>query len=147
MVGTNPIRSPAFRQRATSLRRSSTFRTWSMALAVDLAQRRFFGTSVGPGGAVALPRSGEAPFPDARGEFGDRLPRSDPQLGVSAHEARRDPLFQAEQVVVDQHLPVAVRAGADADGRNFQTLADLGSQVGGDALQDQGEGAGLFKLQ
>ena len=44
----------------------------------------------------------------------------------------------------DEHLAVAVRAGADADGRDLQLGGDLRGEVERDALEDHGEGAGLL---
>ena len=39
-------------------------------------------------------------------------------VGVHLGEPPDDPLLQAEHVMGDEHLTVAGRAGADADGRN-----------------------------
>ena len=43
--------------------------------------------------------------------------------GVLLHEARRVAVVQAEQVVPDEHLAVAVGAGADPDRRDVERLA------------------------
>ena len=56
------------------------------------------------------------------------LPR---EVRVALDEARQVALGQAEQVVVDEHLAVAVRAGADADRRHPQPARDLvGNRAG-----------------
>ena len=43
-------------------------------------------------------------------------------VGVAFDELRHEVVKQAEHVVDHQHLPVALQAGADADGRNGQAL-------------------------
>ena len=48
---------------------------------------------------------------------------------------------QAEQVRRHQDLPVAGRAGADADGRNFQGRRDASGHVGRHTFDNNGEGA------
>src|SRR3546814_20856675 len=55
----------------------------------------------------------------------------------------RSPLEHAEHVVGDQNLPVALRRGADADGRAGDLLRDLDRDRFEHALDDDREGAGL----
>ena len=54
------------------------------------------------------------------------------------------PGAQPEGVLPDQHLAVALDAGADADGRDHQLLGDLGGDVAGDHLHHDGERAGVL---
>ena len=42
------------------------------------------------------------------------------QIGVAANELGRRREGQSQQIVEDQHLAIAIRAGADADGRDLQ---------------------------
>src|SRR5439155_18719458 len=51
---------------------------------------------------------------------------------------------QAEQVVNDEHLPVAIRPGADANRWNFKRRGDLAGDWGGNAFQDHSKGPGLL---
>jgi len=86
------------------------------------------------------PRTPRArPGADVGGERRDRLARGAAELGVAAHEARRDPLLEAEQVVEDQHLAVAGCTRSDADRRDRQPVADFACQRRGDALEHQRE--------
>ena len=67
--------------------------------------------------------------------------RCRPEVRVALDEfrrARREP----EHVFQDQNLPVAGRAGADADGRDRTAAVSLRAQRLGDRLDDDGEGAG-----
>ena len=50
----------------------------------------------------------------------------------------------AEHVLVHEHLAVAARAGADADGGDGQLRRHAFGELGGNGLEDHGEGAGLF---
>src|SRR4029079_5765993 len=50
------------------------------------------------------------------------------QVGVPAHKLGGMPKGQLQEFVEDQHLPIAVRARADADGRSL----DFGGNHGGD---------------
>src|SRR3989442_15297983 len=63
------------------------------------------------------------------------------ELRVALGEARRPVGREAEEVVHDEHLPVAVHARADADGRDRERGRDLRSEVERDALEHDGEGA------
>ena len=60
------------------------------------------------------------------------------KLGVSLHELRLQVGRQAEQVVADQHLSVAVGARADANGRDVDLFGDPLGEVGRDAFEHQG---------
>ena len=52
-------------------------------------------------------------------------------------------MLEAQDVVEDQHLAVAVRTGPDADGRNLHGLGDHGGHQSGHALQHDREAAGV----
>lgn len=54
-------------------------------------------------------------------------------------------IAEAQHVLPDQHLAVALGPRADADDRYFQLLADAGGQGGGHAFQHQGKGPGLLQ--
>src|SRR5258708_6015669 len=58
-------------------------------------------------------------------------------ITVAAHEFCWWPKGQVQDVVKDQHLPVTVRASADADGRSTYFGGDHGRYLAGDALQVQ----------
>ena len=68
------------------------------------------------------------------------------QLGVAAQKAGLKLFGDAQQVVDDQHLPVHVGAGADADGGNTQLLGHLFGQRGGNFFQHQREAAQVLEL-
>ena len=55
-------------------------------------------------------------------------------------------LSEADDLVDDQHLAVAVRAGADADGRDVDGVRDRLAEVRRDVFEDDGEGAGVLVL-
>ena len=55
------------------------------------------------------------------------------------------PFREPEQVVVDEHLPVAVGAGADADGRNRELRRDPGGDRRGDGLEHERAAAGVLQ--
>ena len=50
----------------------------------------------------------------------------------------------AEHIVHHEHLPVAMRARADADGRHARLLGHLGGKVGGDLFEHVREHARLL---
>ena len=52
---------------------------------------------------------------------------------------------QAGHVLPDEHLRVTRWPGADPDGRDGSRRGDLGRQVGGHSLQNDGKGAGGFQ--
>src|SRR5258708_15931363 len=56
-------------------------------------------------------------------------------VAVVAHEFCWWPKGQIQDVVEDQHLPVTVGAGADADGRDTYFGGDHSRDLAGDALQ------------
>ncbi len=66
------------------------------------------------------------------------------EVGVLLDEAGSDVVEQAEQVGSDEDLAVAAGSGADADGRDLDGGGELGGEVGWDAFDDEGEGAGGF---
>src|SRR5438132_6808275 len=86
---------------------------------------------------------GETPGADVVEVMRDGRARLVAEVGVAADELRGEVVVEAEEIVEDQHLPVAVRAGADADGRRGDALGDHRRQLGGAALQHDGEAAGL----
>ncbi len=51
------------------------------------------------------------------GQYGFRDQRGG--VSIAANEFRRMSKRQVDQVVEDQHLAIAIRPGADADGRRF----------------------------
>src|SRR4029079_10194074 len=57
---------------------------------------------------------------DLRGVGARGIPEVGAQVGVLLHEPRRAPTAQPGHVLPDEHLGVAVRAGADADRRDAQ---------------------------
>src|SRR5712692_3400184 len=67
------------------------------------------------------------------------------QVGVLLDELGRAARGQAEQVVDDQHLAVAVRPGTDADGRDAEGRGHLAGELAGDPFQHQAEGAGVLQ--
>src|SRR5215210_2222590 len=67
---------------------------------------------------------------------------------VLAHEARaRLAEGEAEQVVRDEYLRVAVGAGTDADGRDVKRGRHLARDLARDDFENDGEGARLFEQQ
>ncbi len=66
------------------------------------------------------------------------------QVGVLLHELRHPAAGEPGHVRPDQHLGVAVDAGADADRRDGQLLGHLPGDLGGHHLQDDGERPGLL---
>src|SRR5438876_963058 len=53
--------------------------------------------------------------------------------------------FQPEDVLDDEHLGVAMRPSADADGGNGERLRDALPERAGNALQHDSKGARLFQ--
>src|SRR6266545_2759099 len=66
------------------------------------------------------------------------------QVVVALGELGSELVEKAEQVVKHEYLTVAVRAGADADGRDRRPLGDLGGQVERDPFEHERERARLF---
>src|SRR5437588_6680441 len=111
MVGTNPMASPACRQAIA----------WSCIAIAD-------STISGLSGRVFVLRSGEGAVSHVlvellRGGFDGFS-----QFGVLAHELRDVVGIESEHILDDEHLGVAVRTGADADGGNRQCLGHALSQ-------------------
>ena len=79
------------------------------------------------------------------GERLHRLDRLALEVGVAAHELRHETIFDAEQIVIDEHLPVGVHTGSDADGRDRDRLRDHLGHSHGDTLQHDGEAAGVLE--
>ena len=52
---------------------------------------------------------------------------------------------QSQKIVEDQNLPIALRAGADADGRDFQFARDHGRNLARDAFENDATGASAFQ--
>src|ERR671910_2706152 len=78
---------------------------------------------------VGLGVGREAPPPHVGGVSAQRAGGRLAQLGVAADELGTDVLLDAEHVVVDEHLAVAVPSGADADGGNVHCLGDQASHL------------------
>ena len=69
------------------------------------------------------------------------------QFGIGLHVPRHAAGREAQQVVIDEDLPVATGAGADADGGDLQLGRDPRGRGGGNALQHDAEGPGLLGRQ
>src|ERR1700730_1355705 len=100
--------------------------------------------TTGLAGGVLVLRGGEGAVAHvlvecARGGF-DSLTK----LGVLPNEFRGVVGSQSEDVRGDGPLTVALRARPDADGRHRQRFGHPLSEDAWDALEDDGEGAGLF---
>ena len=67
------------------------------------------------------------------------------EVGVLLGVLRDEVGVEAEEVVPDLHLAVALRAGADADGRDVELLGDDARDVDGHRLEDDGVGAGFLQ--
>ena len=65
------------------------------------------------------------------------------EVGVGFDEFGFEVAGEAEEVVDDEYLAVAVGAGADADDGDVDGGGDLGAEGGGDGFEDEGECAGL----
>ena len=72
----------------------------------------------------ACSSSGNAPVADVVRIRGERVTDLGGEVRVALDEAREVPLGQPEQVVVDEHLPVAAGARADPDRRDRERLGD-----------------------
>ena len=80
---------------------------------------------------------------DVVGEPGHRRGRIGTQLGVAANEPRPEPVLEAEQVVVHEHLTVTVPSGADADRRYRDRVGHHPGDAVGNAFEHDGETPGL----
>src|SRR5690349_21126156 len=114
IVGTNATRAPRARSAATARRSAATLRTRRSRGARAGAPRRRARPGR-PATSVRLRVRGEAPRLDVRHVAGERVAHRLAERGVAAHELRHVPEREPEQVGRDQHLPVALRARADAD--------------------------------
>src|SRR5438270_13203269 len=128
MVGTTPMSSPAWRQ-ATACSCMAFADSMTAALA----------------GGVLVLRSGEGAATHvlrelARGGF-DRLA----EFGVLANELGDVVRIQAEDVLDDEHLCIAMGSSADADGGDGQRLRHALAERTRDRLQHHGKGARLFQ--
>ena len=81
--------------------------------------------------------SGKAPLHVVRVRL-QRVARDRGEVGVALDEARSPPLVEAEQVVPDEHLAVALGAGADAD-RDVQRAGDARGHRRRHALEHERE--------
>src|SRR5213080_3634387 len=128
IVGTTPISSPAWRQ-ATACSCMAFADSMTAALA----------------GGVLVLRGGEGAATHvlverARGGF-DRVA----EFGVLANELGDVVRIQAENILNDEHLPVAIGSGADADRWDAQRLRHPLAERARDRLQDDGKGARVFQ--
>src|SRR2546428_968582 len=124
MVGTTPMSSPAWRQ-ATACS--------CMAFADSM--------TAGLAGGVLVLRGGEGAATHvlvelSRGGF-DRLA----EFGVLADEFRDMVRIQAEDILNDEHLRIAMGPGADADRGDRQRLRDPLAKCARDRLPPHGKGA------
>src|SRR5439155_19522703 len=69
------------------------------------------------------------------------------QVGILPDEFGNVARRQAEQVVNDEHLPIAMRPGADATRWDFERCGDLAGDRGGNAFQDHSKCPGLLTLR
>ncbi len=67
------------------------------------------------------------------------------QIGIEPNEGGHAILGEAEHIVTDQHLAIAMRTCADADGGDVQVGRDGFGDGGGNGLQDYGKRAGCFE--
>src|SRR5690606_19733110 len=94
-----------------------------------------------PAWSVGLVRAGETPRPHDIREAPRRVLDRPGQLGVASHEPGPEGGEQAQEVMGDEHLAVAVGAGPDADRRYGEAFGDLLAERGGDLLQHDRERA------
>src|ERR1700737_1147682 len=128
MVGTKPMSSPACRQAIACS---------CMAIADS--------TTTGLAGGVLVLRGGEGAVAHvlvelARGGF-DRLTK----FGVLPNELRDVVRIQPEDVLDDEHLSIAMRSRADADGRHAERFGHSLTEDARNALEDDREGASVFQ--
>src|SRR5712671_2668201 len=148
MVGTRasgPSRRASWQARRKSCAVRTSGSTWSLA----------------PGDGVQLDRGGyrarllraermlgggEGAAADLLAIAGRRVADHLREVRILLHELRRELRVHAEQVVDHQHLPVALQAGADADGGDADAAGDLRAQLRGNRLEDQRVAARLLQL-
>ena len=80
------------------------------------------------------------------GISGDGILEHAPHIGVLLDELRRPPGCQADQVVKDENLSVAMRPRADADRRNRKRRGRFPRQIARHAFEHDREGAGMLRL-
>ena len=96
-----------------------------------------------PGGPWYVSSSpGKCPVAHVGREGGDRLGSDAAYVCVLADELGRPLCGQAQQVVEHQHLAVAGRTGADADGRHVERFGHRRTHDVGHALDHEREAAG-----
>src|SRR5579872_3908221 len=66
------------------------------------------------------------------------------EIGVLAREFRRAVDAQAHEIVENEHLAVAIRAGADANGRDAKFLRDARGEFARHGFEDDGKSSGGF---
>src|ERR1035437_5777990 len=66
-------------------------------------------------------------------------------VGILAREFRGWGEGEVEEIVEDEDLAVAIRAGANADGGNAALCCDACSQFARDAFEHDGDGSGIFE--
>src|SRR5262245_36447237 len=91
--------------------------------------------------------AGEFPFANIRNKILDRSGHHLFDIGITLNELWRKIIEQPKHVMDHEHLTVAMRARADADGRNGQPFGDLLGQVQWNTLQHQCEGAAILYRQ
>ena len=67
------------------------------------------------------------------------------EVEIAAEEAGLELGGDAEQIVHDEHLAIAVFAGADADSGDVEALSNLFGEGGGDLFEDHAGAAGFFQ--
>ena len=106
-------------------------------------------------GATAWSRPSSPAADERRSECGrlhvcdERARRVDDDLGevgVFLRE-RRHLVVQAEQIGADEHLAVAIRTGADADGRHVERRGDLRGELRGNRFEHDGKRAGILQRE
>ena len=138
MVGTSPMIRPRVRGNTRRLRISAMVRT------IDVLIHGWLSTA---GKRKLCSGSGNSPCSTSaiyclRG--GDHLVA---QMRVLLDEFRRNLVVQSESIVAHQHLSVAVRTRADADGGDRKLRRNRRGHFRRDAFQHDGERARLFQRQ
>ena len=75
----------------------------------------------------------------------ERIDRLLLEIGVAPDELRDETILDAEEVVVHEHLPVAMRTGADADRRNVDRVGDRLRHLDWNALEHDREAPGVLQ--
>lgn len=90
-------------------------------------------------GSVTVVAGGEAAVADVLDVGGEGVFHGAGEVGVVFEETGGEVFSHAKHVVNDEDLPVAIRPGADADGRDGEGRADVFGESGGNLLKDDGE--------